>query len=692
MITKVAANSDQKVSYPLPKKIIMYPTPGYKFQVNISGVTPSPIRQLYVINQTLFVICGSGFYSFTPAGVNNTNLATGVFTLLGTLNTSIGWCSIVCNTAQIVISDGQFGYTYTLSSGAFAQIVTSGGFPTTGVTNFTYFDSYVLGAQTNSKTVWQSNVLDATTWNALAFDTIVSFSDNIVGVFSDELQLYVFGPKICEVQADAGQIPYAFQKVPNVLIQAGCAAVATICKIGNTVAFLASDIAGKSYVAVLEGYGTKVISSPPMNEAMERYSTVSDAFGYVYREADNMFYVITFPTAGVTWAYDIKTDLWHKRSIGGGVDLPTCCVLWQGKQIVGDATGNLHIMSQNYTTYSTYNNKTGIVTDTPLERTRTAAHVNAEGKTLFISELWVDIQSGGGFVSDPNLVPQPYMGNNFPLVLQQATSFSISPVTVNINNTTASSLIAVFIATESAESVVTSITDSAGQVYTQAPNAQGTDPIGGNATDIWYCPNSVAGVTSVTATVTFSNPQETVVEVFEVSNIQITNPLDASASISNGAANTVFATPPITTTGPAFILTGFDTADDIASTVNPPYTLDSLNNLAAFFSSTDAVNDQSTLFTALEGISDTYCASAAAFLATNYPVAPLATLFVSKDFGNTWITVGTRSMGATGKYQKRLIWRNLGRFRQNATFKLTITDSVACFILGAKAVIKTGIK
>lgn len=474
MRTKAAQYSDKKVSQSLPENIVMYPTPGYKFLRN-AGI--GQIRGFYVINATLYFICGNTLYGFTPAGSPN-DLTQGSFVNLGTLNTLTGLCSIVCNTVQLAISDGQFGYTYTFNTNTFATIGTSGGFPVTGVTNLTYFDGYVIASVNNSKTVIQSNILDATTWQALAFYTLDTFPDNIVAVWSDELQLYVMGPKITEVQADAGTIPYAFQKVPNVLIQAGLVAWPTLCKVANTTFFLASDIAGKAYVAAFNSYDTKVISTPPINEAIERYTTVSDAFAYAYREGDNHFYVITFPSAGVTWAYDIKMDMWHKRSINGGADLPLCCVLWQGIQIVGDANGNLYQMSQNYSYYSIGN--TGV--DKPMQRSRTAAHINAEGKTLFINELWVDIQSGGGFITDSALVPQP-------------------------------------------------------------------------------------------------------------------------------------------------------TA-----------------------------------------------------------IAPLATLEISRDFGRTWVTVGTRSMGKLGQYQKRLIWRNLGRFRQNATFRITITDPVITFILGAKATIKVGNK
>lgn len=464
-----------------PEKIVMYPTPGYSFAQACAQYASAgtAIRGLFVINSILYIVCGNVLLSFTPTGAGN-SLLTGTFATLGTLDTSAGIVSIVCNTVSLAISDGAKGYTLKLSDNTFAHIGTGGGFPSSGgCTNFTFYDGYVIAALNNSTTVIQSDVLDATTWGAQAFDSETSFPDNLIGVFSDELILYLFGPKLCEVQVDVGSIPYAFQKQAGVLIQAGCAAIATVVKVGNTIIWLASDYAGKSFVATLQGYGAKPISTPPINEAMERYSTVADAYAYTYREGDNQFYVITFPTAGATWAYDTKMDMWHQRSIAGGTDLPTAYVNWQGNHVVGDSSGNLLVMSQNYSTY--YQSSNG--KDIAMNRVRTCQHLNAEGKTMFINELWIDMQQGGGFITDSNLATQPATGTT-----------------------------------------------------------------------------------------------------------------------------------------------------------------------------------------------------------------PLATLEVSKNYGNTWINVGTKSMGAQGQYNKRVLWRTLGRFRQNATFRLTVTDPVGTYIIGAKAEVKVGKK
>jgi hypothetical protein len=462
--------------------IIMYPTPGYQFAqscVSLATSAQTPIRALYTINTTLYGIVGNTLFSFMPSG-SGFDLTNGTFSALGTLNTSQGLCSIECNTVQLAISDGSNGYTYTISSNTFAGISSSGAFPASGgVTNFTYYDGYIIGAVNNSRQVIQSNELDATTWQALAFDKIVSFPDNLVTVFSDELTLYCFGPKITEPQVDVGSIPYAFQKISGVLIQGGCLAWASVKKFGDTIMFLASDVAGSPFFATLAGYSPKPLSTPPINEFLARLNTsqLAAAYSWTYREGDNHFYCCT--VGGVTWCYDKKMDMWHKRSIAGGPDLPQCYTYWQNNHVVGDLSGNLCLMSQNYSWYSSGAG----VHDVPLARTRTAQHLIAGGMTAFVRELQIDFQVGFGFTPDANLVNQPVTGST-----------------------------------------------------------------------------------------------------------------------------------------------------------------------------------------------------------------PLVTLYASRDLGYIWHNLGTRSLGAQGKYLQRVIWRNLGRFRKAVTFKVVITDPVAVFITGARADIKVGKK
>lgn len=415
-----------------PDRIILYPTPGYSLIENIPFVfatffsqgmtqytmTGSEVRASITINNIVYLVVGNRFLSFSSSAI----------TPLGTLTTYSGKVSIVTNTVDITMSDGVNGYVYNLTTTAFTQISTSGGWPTQGVTNLTYQDGYYLAMPNGTRTVIQSALLDGTTWPALAFDTTISFPDNGIAVFSDQNQLYVMGPHITEVQFDAGTIPYAFQKVSGVLIQAGCVAKFSIVKVGSTVIWLADDLAGNAYVGALQGYSLVPISTAPINEAIARYSVVSDAFAYTYREGDNQFYIITFPTAGATWAYDLKTKQWHQRIYNGGVDLPLVCTFYNNilspgdpnvpkslqNHLVGDINGNIYIMSQDWSqVYTLENNIAGV--DKPLfwptPRQRTSPHFEQGGKLIFLKKFELMYQAGVGIITDGGIY-RDSSGNN----------------------------------------------------------------------------------------------------------------------------------------------------------------------------------------------------------------------------------------------------------------------------------------
>lgn len=68
---------------------------------------------------------------------------------------------------------------------------------------------------------------------------------------------------------------------------------------------------------------------------------------------------------------------------------------------------------------------------------------------------------------------------------------------------------------------------------------------------------------------------------------------------------------------------------------------------------------------------------------------PQAMLQWSNDGGNTWSNEHWVSMGKIGETAKRAIWRRLG-FGRNRVFKLTITDPVKVYIMGAEIELEVG--
>jgi len=56
---------------------------------------------------------------------------------------------------------------------------------------------------------------------------------------------------------------------------------------------------------------------------------------------------------------------------------------------------------------------------------------------------------------------------------------------------------------------------------------------------------------------------------------------------------------------------------------------------------------------------------------------PTVEMLMSKDGGNTFVSFGTRKIGMQGEFNKRLIWRRVGRVAHNVMFKFVMNGTVA---------------
>jgi hypothetical protein len=63
-----------------------------------------------------------------------------------------------------------------------------------------------------------------------------------------------------------------------------------------------------------QGYTAIRISTHAIEYAIQNYAVLTDAIAYTYQQEGHSFYVLTFPTAGKTWVYDVATQMWHERA------------------------------------------------------------------------------------------------------------------------------------------------------------------------------------------------------------------------------------------------------------------------------------------------------------------------------------------------------------------------------------------
>ena len=145
-----------------------------------------------------------------------------------------------------------------------------------------------------------------------------------------------------------------------------------------------------------QGYQPMVVSTPEINYQISTYNNIQDAFGYSYQDEGHEFYVLTFPTANVTWAYDASTKEWHQRShIISDIDSReryNCHVFAFGKHLFGDfLNGSIYELDGTIGTFNTAR----------VHRQRTTIPVSDEEDRRRLSSLQLDMEEGIGSADTP---------------------------------------------------------------------------------------------------------------------------------------------------------------------------------------------------------------------------------------------------------------------------------------------------
>lgn len=315
-----------------------YSVPG---ETLLATIGAGPHRGAHVIpGGLLYVVSGNGLYS-----VNSSWVAT----LLGTLSTSSGPVSMIDNGTQVAVFDGSAGYCWT---GTVFQTIS---LPFTGPVSANYQDGFGIVNQLGTATWWQSNYKDLTTWGALNFGTADAKPDWVTAIGDKNREVWLFGQNSTEIWVNAGASGFAFQRLQGVFIENGCVATFSVAKMDESLIWLGSNEYGQGMVFISEGYRAKPITTHAIAHAIESYSAISDAIGYVYQQDGHNFYVLTFPTANVTWCWDQSTGLWHQRAafVGGSFNRhdSNSYAFYNGRHVVGDwQSGNLYALDlDNYT-------------------------------------------------------------------------------------------------------------------------------------------------------------------------------------------------------------------------------------------------------------------------------------------------------------------------------------------------------
>jgi hypothetical protein len=323
---------------------------------------------------------GAGTYTFTGGVSNGTPtislpgtlpgglLISAVATLSdgGNIPASTYISSINYSTPNITMSANATGTnaseTITLTIPAFGQL-NDPGLPI-NPSRLAFIEGWLLINQQASRQFQTNGPVPYTLMFPGSFFALKdSSTDNLSTLYENNREGWLIGEKTSEVWFNAGGANFAFQRIPGVGPQIGCAAQHSITRMGPSLIWLGRNEQGENIVVMTNQYAWERVSNHAIEHAISSYPLVSDAIGFAYEEEGHSFYMLTFPTADVTWCFDFTASqrygepVWHQRAsfdVNAGVyhrHRANCFVNFQDLRIVGDyQSGQIHQMSRAYFT------------------------------------------------------------------------------------------------------------------------------------------------------------------------------------------------------------------------------------------------------------------------------------------------------------------------------------------------------
>lgn len=368
----------------------LMPTPGLKEVIDLSG---SNVRALMKFDSRIYAVMDSTLYEI----IYDESAQTATSVTIGTIGSAEGQLLWDRNPTQIMIADSEKGYILTPSTNTLAEI-TDADF--TGASTLTFFDSYFVYNTPNASTMFSTASNDGSTISALDVATAEGRSDKLVAVINDKRELWAFGEDTVEIWYNAANTTgFPFSRREGAFLDLGCAAALSVIQFNNSLVWLDR----RGFILMADGYGAKVISSEAISKEIRSYAETSDAWAFQFTDRGNLFYVITFPTAKKTWAYNAANGTWCEMAYWTGSEfehhLANCHLRFNQSDLVGDRkSGKIYVLDAN-----TY--KDG--SDT-IHRLRSTQFINQEFHQFGVNCLEVHLESGKalstGTGSDPQIM------------------------------------------------------------------------------------------------------------------------------------------------------------------------------------------------------------------------------------------------------------------------------------------------
>ncbi len=340
-------------------------------------------RGLAAWQGVVYAVNGTTLYS-----VSNTGAQTSIGTITGS-----GYCSFAGSSSYLyIVTEGSVYRTdgSTLSSVTDSDLETP---------NTVAFINSQLVYDGDAGRFCVSDAGDGGSINGLNYATAESDADDLTCVYTFKQQLFLFGTHTTETWYNSGVGNPPFDRIEGGLMPVGIAGAYAVTNTDQTLYFLGHDRS----IYRLEGYQPIQVSTIAINNAIERYSVVSDCRAFSLKLQGQSFVIFTFPTANKTWAYSETFGAWFELSYGvdGGKHLVNGYVYAYGKHLISDyRNGNVYEWD-----LSTFTDNSDTIIRERVLPPITSAPFGAAGQRVIVSQLELILERGVGLATGQGSAP-----------------------------------------------------------------------------------------------------------------------------------------------------------------------------------------------------------------------------------------------------------------------------------------------
>lgn len=265
-----------------------------------ASVTENPCRGWYrTPGDRVFAVMGAILYEFTEVNGVGVPVARGI---VGYADTPATFAALH---DQLAVTSNNNLYILTLSTNTLTL-------ESTTATVCDVLDTFFLALDVPTSTFFISASGDGTTWDPSQFIQPES-GDSWVAMKVVHREIRLVGKRTADTLVNTGASPFPFEPVQSAFIKQGTGAPWSVGSVGDQLVYLSQNEEGGGVVVRSNGYSAERISAPEVEAQIQRYSDTSDAVAWSHQIDGHLFYVLNFPTANATWAWNQTTGYWHQE-------------------------------------------------------------------------------------------------------------------------------------------------------------------------------------------------------------------------------------------------------------------------------------------------------------------------------------------------------------------------------------------